>query len=211
MRASGAPAHLLLFDHAFADDLVDGGFHERGGDDLAGAVALPVVGYGRGVRVEVPAELAYRLGEFVVPVVVVLAAGVLVFEVGPGGRVGRVSGGCATAEANSIGSRSTRSGAQSSHAPAPATRWLPRTGRPRRRRHGPVVTLRFPGRPPIRERPQGRDHCAGQDASDCASEPKTRTSTSALNELPHNSESRDTTVATGQVFRTAELGESNHR
>ena len=70
MRAWGAPAHLLLFDHAFADDLVDRGFHERGGDDLAGAVALPVVGYGRGVRGEVPGELADRLGEFVVPVLV---------------------------------------------------------------------------------------------------------------------------------------------
>ena len=64
MRAAVTPAHLLLLDHAFADDLVDRGFHERGGDDLAGAVALPVVGYGRGVRGEVPAELAYRLGEF---------------------------------------------------------------------------------------------------------------------------------------------------
>src|SRR5664280_2300015 len=82
MRAAVTPAHLLLLDHAFADDLVDRGFHERGGDDLAGAVALPVVGYGRGVRGEVPAELAYRLGEFVVPVLVLLAAGVLVFEVG---------------------------------------------------------------------------------------------------------------------------------
>ena len=65
-----------------ADDLVDRGFHERGGDDLVGAVALPVVGDGRGVRGEVPAEFADRLGEFVVPVLVVLAAGVLVFEVG---------------------------------------------------------------------------------------------------------------------------------
>ena len=82
MRAAVTPAHLLLLDHAFADHLVDRGFHERGGDDLAGAVALPVVGYGRGVGGEVPAELAYRLGEFVVPVLVLLAAGVLVFEVG---------------------------------------------------------------------------------------------------------------------------------
>src|SRR5664279_670175 len=61
---------------------LDRGFHERGGDDLVGAVALPVVGYGRGVRGEVPAELAYRLGEFVLPVLVLLATGVLVFEVG---------------------------------------------------------------------------------------------------------------------------------
>src|SRR5664279_2979915 len=82
MRAAVTPAHLLLLDHAFADHLVDRGFHERGGDDLAGAVALPVVGYGRGVRGEVPAELAYRLGEFVLPGLVLLAAGVLVFEVG---------------------------------------------------------------------------------------------------------------------------------
>jgi hypothetical protein len=34
---AGAPAHLLLFDHAFADDLVDGGLDERGGDGLTGA------------------------------------------------------------------------------------------------------------------------------------------------------------------------------
>src|SRR5215470_11171379 len=29
------PAHLLLFDHALADDLVDRGLGERGGDGLA--------------------------------------------------------------------------------------------------------------------------------------------------------------------------------
>jgi hypothetical protein len=39
MRAVRAPSHLLVRDHELADDLVDRGFHERGGDDLAGAVA----------------------------------------------------------------------------------------------------------------------------------------------------------------------------
>jgi hypothetical protein len=34
----------LLFDHAFADYLVDGGLDERGGDGLAGAAAFAVVG-----------------------------------------------------------------------------------------------------------------------------------------------------------------------
>ena len=51
----------MLLDHALADHLVDRGFHERGGDGLAGAVALPEVGYGGGVRDEVSAELTYRL------------------------------------------------------------------------------------------------------------------------------------------------------
>ena len=63
MRATGAPPHLLLFDHAFADDLVDRGFHERGGDGLTGESAFPVVGDGGGVGGEVAAELADRLGE----------------------------------------------------------------------------------------------------------------------------------------------------
>ena len=64
MRAAGAPAHLLFLDHAFADDLVDRGFDERGGDGLAGESAFPVVGDGRGVGGEVAAELADRLGQF---------------------------------------------------------------------------------------------------------------------------------------------------
>ena len=42
--AAGSPAHLLFFDHALGDDLVDRGFGEGGGDGLAGAVAFPVVG-----------------------------------------------------------------------------------------------------------------------------------------------------------------------
>jgi len=39
--AAGRPAHLLLFDHALADDLVDRGLGERGGDGLTRAVAFP--------------------------------------------------------------------------------------------------------------------------------------------------------------------------
>ena len=62
MRAAGAPPHLLFLDHAFADDLVDRGFHERGGDGLAGESAFPVVRDGAGVGGEVAAELADRLG-----------------------------------------------------------------------------------------------------------------------------------------------------
>ena len=46
VSAAGAPAHLLLLDHAFGYDLVDGGFGEAGGDPLPGPVALAVVGDG---------------------------------------------------------------------------------------------------------------------------------------------------------------------
>ena len=42
--AAGCPAHLLFFDHALADDLVDRGLGERGGDRLASTLAFPVVG-----------------------------------------------------------------------------------------------------------------------------------------------------------------------
>ena len=49
--AAGCPAHLLFLDHALADDLVDHGLGERGGDGLASTLAFPVVGvrpeYGR--------------------------------------------------------------------------------------------------------------------------------------------------------------------
>jgi hypothetical protein len=61
VRAAGAPPHLLPFDHARADDLVDRGFDERGRDGLPGAPALPVVQDGRGVSGEVAVELADRL------------------------------------------------------------------------------------------------------------------------------------------------------
>jgi hypothetical protein len=53
--SAGAPPHLLFFDHAFADHLVDGGLDERGGDGLTGAAALPVVGDATGVGGEVTA------------------------------------------------------------------------------------------------------------------------------------------------------------
>ena len=59
--AAGCPAHLLFLDHAFADDLVDRGLGERGGDGLAGAVAFAVVGDPAGVGPQVAVELAYRL------------------------------------------------------------------------------------------------------------------------------------------------------
>jgi hypothetical protein len=58
--AAGGPAHLLLFDHALADHLVDGGFGERGGDRLTGSVAFAVVGDALGVGPQVAVELAHR-------------------------------------------------------------------------------------------------------------------------------------------------------
>ena len=59
--AAGCPAHLLFLYHALADDLVDRGFGERGGDGLASAVAFPVVGDPAGVGGDVAVELADRL------------------------------------------------------------------------------------------------------------------------------------------------------
>jgi hypothetical protein len=59
--AAGCPAHLLFFDHALADDLVDRGFGERGGDGLASTLAFPVVGDPPGVGADVAVELADRL------------------------------------------------------------------------------------------------------------------------------------------------------
>ena len=52
------PAHLLLLDHAFGDDLVHDGFGDGGGDDLPGPVALAVVGDGPGVGGDVAPEIA---------------------------------------------------------------------------------------------------------------------------------------------------------
>ena len=59
--AAGCPAHLLLFDHALGDDLVDRGLGERGGDGLASTLAFPVVRDPAGVRAQVSIELAHRL------------------------------------------------------------------------------------------------------------------------------------------------------
>src|ERR1039458_5221127 len=59
--AAGCPAHLLFFDHAFGDDLVDRGFGERCGDGLASTLAFPVVGDPLGVGADVAVELADRL------------------------------------------------------------------------------------------------------------------------------------------------------
>jgi hypothetical protein len=49
VRTAVCPAHLLFFDHAFADDLVDCGLDERGGDGFPGAAAFSVVGDAPGV------------------------------------------------------------------------------------------------------------------------------------------------------------------
>ena len=43
------PSAFAVFDHAFADHLVDRGFGEGGGDGLTGAAAFPVVGDAPGV------------------------------------------------------------------------------------------------------------------------------------------------------------------
>ncbi len=56
--AAWCPAHLLFFDHALADDLVDRGFGERGGDGLASTLAFPVAGDPPGVGADVAAGLA---------------------------------------------------------------------------------------------------------------------------------------------------------
>src|SRR5664280_426216 len=61
VRAARGPAHLLLLDHALADQLVDRGLDERGRDGLAGPVALAVVGDPLGVGADVAVELAHRL------------------------------------------------------------------------------------------------------------------------------------------------------
>ena len=53
-----APAHLLLLRHLFADDLVDGGLHERTRNALAALVALTVVRDTCTVGSDVAAELA---------------------------------------------------------------------------------------------------------------------------------------------------------
>ena len=42
VSAAGRPAHLLFLNHALADDLVDRGLGERGGEGLTRAVALPL-------------------------------------------------------------------------------------------------------------------------------------------------------------------------
>jgi len=57
----GGPAHLLLFDHALADHLVDRGLREGAGDGLARPVALAVVGDGPRVGPEVGVELGDSL------------------------------------------------------------------------------------------------------------------------------------------------------
>jgi hypothetical protein len=59
--AAGCPAHLLFFDHALADDLVDRGFGERGGEGFASTLAFAVVGDPLGVGADVAVELADRL------------------------------------------------------------------------------------------------------------------------------------------------------
>jgi hypothetical protein len=55
--ATGRPAHLLLLDHAAADDAVDGGLGGGGGDRLATAVPFAVVRDLLAVAPDVGAEL----------------------------------------------------------------------------------------------------------------------------------------------------------
>src|SRR5438067_1354738 len=61
MSALGRPAHLLLLDHALADDLVDGGLDERTGDRLATSVAFAIIWDPRAVGPNVARELGDHL------------------------------------------------------------------------------------------------------------------------------------------------------
>ena len=61
MSASGCPAHLLLLDHALADDLVDSGLDEGTGDGLPTPIPLAVVGDPHRVGPKVTSELSSRL------------------------------------------------------------------------------------------------------------------------------------------------------
>jgi hypothetical protein len=63
MSAARSPSHLLLFDEALGDDLVDGRLHESGRDTPT-PIALAVVDDPFGVVVDVGAELLEGTGQF---------------------------------------------------------------------------------------------------------------------------------------------------
>src|SRR5450631_1858958 len=44
MRTARRPPHLLLFDHPFGDQLIDGGFNEPRRDPFLAAIPLAIVG-----------------------------------------------------------------------------------------------------------------------------------------------------------------------
>src|SRR5216683_3613676 len=60
---SGCPAHLLLFDHPLADNLVDGGLDEGTGNGLTRSIAFAVVRDPRSVGSDVAAKLTDRLAQ----------------------------------------------------------------------------------------------------------------------------------------------------
>jgi hypothetical protein len=64
MSAVRSPSHLLLFDEALGDDLVDGRLHESGRDTFPAPIELAVVDDPFGVVVDVGAELLEGTGQF---------------------------------------------------------------------------------------------------------------------------------------------------
>ena len=54
------PAHLLLFHHASAHDLIHCRFHKRGANPLAIAVALAVIGNEGAIAIDERVEFLHR-------------------------------------------------------------------------------------------------------------------------------------------------------
>jgi hypothetical protein len=61
MRTALRPPHLLLLHHPSADDLIDRRFSERGGDRLAVAIPVPLVGDKRFVHRNIAPEFVHGL------------------------------------------------------------------------------------------------------------------------------------------------------
>src|SRR5450631_2431392 len=58
MRTARRPPHLLLFDHPFGDQLIDGGFNEPRRDPFLAAIPLAIVGDPGTIVDNVPVELS---------------------------------------------------------------------------------------------------------------------------------------------------------
>lgn len=58
MGAALGPVHLLLLDHAFAHQVIDGRFHKRRGDRFLIAIAVPIVRDERLIGRNIPSEFA---------------------------------------------------------------------------------------------------------------------------------------------------------
>src|SRR6266567_6648514 len=61
--ASGSPAHLLLLEHAFANDLVDSRLDERAGDRFTRSIPFAIVWDRRRVGPNVTSEFSNRLAQ----------------------------------------------------------------------------------------------------------------------------------------------------